>query len=152
MQRWGLLLLSKVISFLLARVSSRSYFYLQKSRENAIESPPPPLFCFHSVLTVSIIIFPIGCFPSSFVERVGPICRSCVESRKSEESSNNVVGKRVRYSFLLLELLVILMFEDLHHDEILDIIEFWLFNRLFLSRLIQKSETFYFFPSHLSTW
>ncbi|KAL2566211.1 hypothetical protein AAZV13_19G151500 [Glycine max] len=37
-----------------------------------------------------------GCFPSSFVERVGPICRSCVESRKSEESSNNVVGKRVR--------------------------------------------------------
>ncbi|TKY62074.1 Increased DNA methylation 1 [Spatholobus suberectus] len=37
-----------------------------------------------------------GCFPSSFVESVGPICRSCVESRKSEESSNNVVGKRVR--------------------------------------------------------
>ncbi|XP_027352521.1 uncharacterized protein LOC113863222 isoform X2 [Abrus precatorius] len=37
-----------------------------------------------------------GCFPSSCVERVGPICRSCVESRKSEESSNNAVGKRVR--------------------------------------------------------
>ncbi|KAK7396614.1 hypothetical protein VNO78_17742 [Psophocarpus tetragonolobus] len=37
-----------------------------------------------------------GCFPSSFVETVGPICRSCVESRKSEEISNNVVGKRVR--------------------------------------------------------
>ncbi|XP_057438222.1 increased DNA methylation 1 [Lotus japonicus] len=37
-----------------------------------------------------------GCFPSSCVERVGPICSSCVESKKSEESSKNVVGKRVR--------------------------------------------------------
>ncbi|KAK7284960.1 hypothetical protein RJT34_19714 [Clitoria ternatea] len=37
-----------------------------------------------------------GCYPSSCAESVGPICRSCVESRKSEESSNNVVGKRVR--------------------------------------------------------
>ncbi|KAL2345140.1 hypothetical protein Fmac_006425 [Flemingia macrophylla] len=37
-----------------------------------------------------------GCFPSSFVERVGPICRSCVEARKSEESSNDIVDKRVR--------------------------------------------------------
>ncbi|XP_020211987.1 increased DNA methylation 1 isoform X2 [Cajanus cajan] len=37
-----------------------------------------------------------GCFPSSFVERVGPICRSCVESKKSEESSDDIVGKRVR--------------------------------------------------------
>ncbi|CAL5194133.1 unnamed protein product [Lathyrus oleraceus] len=37
-----------------------------------------------------------GCFPSSCMERVGPICCSCVESCKPEESSKNVVGKRIR--------------------------------------------------------
>ncbi|XP_061352612.1 increased DNA methylation 1-like isoform X3 [Gastrolobium bilobum] len=37
-----------------------------------------------------------GCFPSSCVGSVGPICCFCVESKKSEESSNDVVGKRVR--------------------------------------------------------
>ena len=60
----------------------------------------------------SIIIshFPTGCFPSSCVERVGPICSSCVESREAEESSNNVVGKRVRYSFLIRQLLVMIIF------------------------------------------
>lgn len=36
-----------------------------------------------------------GRFPSSFMERVGPICSSCVESSKSEESSKNVVSKRI---------------------------------------------------------
>lgn len=43
-----------------------------------------------------------GCFPTSTVERIGLICHSCVESRKSEDSSIRVVGKRVRYIFLLL--------------------------------------------------
>ncbi|XP_057424121.1 increased DNA methylation 1-like isoform X2 [Lotus japonicus] len=37
-----------------------------------------------------------GCFPSSTVKRVGPICHSCVESRKSEDNSIHAVGKRVR--------------------------------------------------------
>ncbi|TKY53008.1 Increased DNA methylation 1 [Spatholobus suberectus] len=37
-----------------------------------------------------------GCFPSSNVERVGLLCLSCVESRKSEDSSIHAVGKRVR--------------------------------------------------------
>ncbi|XP_061337691.1 uncharacterized protein LOC133284642 [Gastrolobium bilobum] len=39
-----------------------------------------------------------GCFPSSSVERVGLTCHSCVESRKSEDSSIHAVGKRVRSS------------------------------------------------------
>ncbi|XP_027365293.1 uncharacterized protein LOC113872165 [Abrus precatorius] len=38
-----------------------------------------------------------GCFPSSSVERVGLICRSCMESKKSEDSCLHVVGKRVRF-------------------------------------------------------
>ncbi|KAL2992635.1 hypothetical protein AAZX31_10G058900 [Glycine max] len=37
-----------------------------------------------------------GCFPSSNVERVGLLCLSCVESRKSEKSSIHAVGKRIR--------------------------------------------------------
>ncbi|XP_068493696.1 increased DNA methylation 1 isoform X2 [Phaseolus vulgaris] len=37
-----------------------------------------------------------GCFPASNVERVGLLCLSCVESRKSESSSIHAVGKRVR--------------------------------------------------------
>ncbi|RDX93310.1 Increased DNA methylation 1, partial [Mucuna pruriens] len=37
-----------------------------------------------------------GCFPSSNAERVGLLCLSCVESRKSEDSSIHAVGKRVR--------------------------------------------------------
>ncbi|CAI8614716.1 unnamed protein product [Vicia faba] len=37
-----------------------------------------------------------GSFPSSCMEGVGPICCSCVESCKPEESSKNVVGKRIR--------------------------------------------------------
>lgn len=37
-----------------------------------------------------------GRFPSSCMERVGPICSSCVESSKSEESLKNVVSKRIR--------------------------------------------------------
>ncbi|KAJ1377332.1 hypothetical protein SESBI_49026, partial [Sesbania bispinosa] len=37
-----------------------------------------------------------GCFPSSTVERVGLICHSCMESRKSEDSSIHAVGKRIR--------------------------------------------------------
>ncbi|KAK7392515.1 hypothetical protein VNO78_20957 [Psophocarpus tetragonolobus] len=37
-----------------------------------------------------------GCFPASNVERVGLLCLSCVESRKSEKSSIHAVGKRVR--------------------------------------------------------
>ncbi|KAL2323170.1 hypothetical protein Fmac_027549 [Flemingia macrophylla] len=37
-----------------------------------------------------------GCFPSSNVERVGLLCLSCVESRKSESSSIHAVGKRIR--------------------------------------------------------
>ncbi|KAK7277450.1 hypothetical protein RJT34_22463 [Clitoria ternatea] len=37
-----------------------------------------------------------GCFPSSSVERVGLLCLSCVESKKSEGSSIHAVGKRVR--------------------------------------------------------
>ncbi|KAK7345466.1 hypothetical protein VNO77_16070 [Canavalia gladiata] len=37
-----------------------------------------------------------GCFPSSGVERVGLMCRSCVESKKSEDSSIHAVGNRVR--------------------------------------------------------
>jgi hypothetical protein len=36
-----------------------------------------------------------GCFPSC-MKRVGPICCSCVESSKSEETAKNVVGKRIR--------------------------------------------------------
>ncbi|KAG4959579.1 hypothetical protein JHK87_036212 [Glycine soja] len=36
-----------------------------------------------------------GCFPSSNVERVGLLCLSCVESRKSEKSSIHAVGKRI---------------------------------------------------------
>ncbi|XP_058757388.1 uncharacterized protein LOC131630642 isoform X2 [Vicia villosa] len=39
-----------------------------------------------------------GCLPSSCMERAGPICSSCAESCKPEESSKNVVGKRVRSS------------------------------------------------------
>ncbi|XP_072076666.1 uncharacterized protein [Arachis hypogaea] len=37
-----------------------------------------------------------GCFPFSCAGRVGPICCYCVESRKSEDSSDNAVSKRVR--------------------------------------------------------
>ncbi|XP_045793681.1 uncharacterized protein LOC123888631 isoform X2 [Trifolium pratense] len=36
-----------------------------------------------------------GCFPSC-MKRVGPICCSCVESSKPEETAKNVVGKRIR--------------------------------------------------------
>ncbi|KAJ1419462.1 Zinc finger, PHD-type [Sesbania bispinosa] len=39
-----------------------------------------------------------GCFPSSTVERVGLICHSCMEARKSEGSSIHAVGKRIRSS------------------------------------------------------
>ncbi|KAK7245037.1 hypothetical protein RIF29_39867 [Crotalaria pallida] len=37
-----------------------------------------------------------GCLPHSCLERVGPICRSCVESKTSQDSSNVAVGRRVR--------------------------------------------------------
>ncbi|KAI4300368.1 hypothetical protein L6164_033756 [Bauhinia variegata] len=41
-----------------------------------------------------------GCFPASCVGRVGPICNSCIETKKSEDSSidavGETVGKRVR--------------------------------------------------------
>ncbi|RYR53381.1 hypothetical protein Ahy_A06g028453 isoform E [Arachis hypogaea] len=37
-----------------------------------------------------------GCFPFSCAARVGPICCYCVESRKSEDSSDKAVSKRVR--------------------------------------------------------
>ncbi|XP_057742416.1 increased DNA methylation 1-like [Arachis stenosperma] len=37
-----------------------------------------------------------GCFPSSSVERVGLLCQSCVEERKSEKNSIKRVDKRVR--------------------------------------------------------
>ncbi|XP_028777155.1 uncharacterized protein LOC114733823 isoform X2 [Neltuma alba] len=37
-----------------------------------------------------------GCFPSSRVEKVGAICKTCVESKKSGDSFSDTVGIRVR--------------------------------------------------------
>jgi len=74
--------------------------------------------CFTFIEFLLFVFFLIGClmflFLSSFVERVGSICWSCVESKSSEESSNSLVGKRVRYSFFLFQLFVVLVFDDLH--------------------------------------